>query len=72
MACVVNNFVVNVSHISYECDVIACRSEPTPDYVKGNPTANMTDMRWSLNCRAAQIYTDLAALEGEKVPHGTR
>ena len=69
---VMNNFVVNVSHISHECDVIACRGEPTPDNVKGDSTANMTNMWWSLNCRATQIYTDLAALEGDKVPHGTR
>ena len=72
MPSIVNDFVVNVGDVSNECDVVAGSGEPAPDNIKGNSTANMTDMRWGLNCRATQIDADFATLKGDKVPHGAR
>jgi hypothetical protein len=67
-----NDFVVNIGHISNECDVIAGSGKPTPDNVKGNPTANMTNMGRSLNRRSTKIYANFATLKGHKIPHGAR
>ncbi len=72
MPSIMNNFVVNVGHISNECDVIAGSDEPAPNNVKCNPATNMTNVRRSLNCRATQVYPDFANLKRDEVPHGAR
>ena len=40
--------------------------------VKGDPAANMTNVRRGLNRRATQIDTHFATLKGNKIPHGAR
>ncbi|KFI49709.1 hypothetical protein BBIA_1244, partial [Bifidobacterium biavatii DSM 23969] len=68
----VEDLVVDVSHVAHERDVVAELEEPAADDVERDGRADVADVRRRLHGRAAHVDADLVGLDRRETRDGVR
>ena len=71
LGCLDKYFVIDIGDVSDERHIEAFGQQPASQYVEGDPTANVPDMRKSLNGCAAQVDRRMTGPQRHEVTHGT-